>query len=262
MRVHVALCVTLLFGAATPVTPQGSQPSEASLVTRLSGPDDEVRHRAVEEARALGAAKSGRRLREALIAALEGENRIRARQRQAEKRGEPVEPHPAPEFYAAVARTVIGLHDSAAIPALIGTLGHGALVARALAEFGEQSAPLVLDVVDSTDPTMYEEVQDGLLSLRFMIETSRPLSPNTLGRIRRAVDRQLMNGAELKLVSFWRALDLAIVLNHPPLRRRVEQLATDLSAVEATGIKDIEFVEQTQKRANDLLAGVPPLPRP
>jgi hypothetical protein len=56
----------------------------------------------------------------------------------------------------------------------------------------------------------------------------------------------------------WDAVDLAIALKDPALRRIVKSLATDRNAVVARGIEDSETIEETQRLAAQRLAGVPP----
>jgi hypothetical protein len=255
----VALVATSILSAG-----QDTRTDDASLVERLSGSDRRERHLAVESIRALGAEKTSRRLRVALIDALERENAARVKRREAHDRGQFVEPPEDPEFHPAVARTVVALRDPAAIPALTGALGSGVMVAKALAEFGEEAAPAVLAVVNSSEASRHDEIDGALLTLRFMAEAAaqRPLSIGTLGRMRQAAERRLTNGKDLNITTLWWALDLAIVLKDAGLRQKVERLATDWNAVEATGIQDVELAQQTQKRAADRPAGVPPLPRP
>jgi hypothetical protein len=263
MRLRVML-VAVLLGASNLYGVQDPHIDDGTLADRLSGSDREERHEAVEAIRSLGPEKTSRRLRAALIGALERENLARVRRSQAQNRGQFVEPPEDPDFYPAVARAVVALRDPLAIPALSGALGSGVLVAKALAEFGEEAAPAVLMVVSSSDDSRHDEIDGGLLTLRLMVEGAdrRPLSTPTLGRMREAAERRLTNGTGLNITTLWWALDLAITLKDPSLRQKVERLATDWNAVEATGIKDVELGQQTQKRATDLLAGVAPLPRP
>lgn len=54
---------------------------------------------------------------------------------------------------------------------------------------------------------------------------------------------------------------LAAVLGDANLRRVLERLASEPNETFARGIDNQDVVELTQKRAADLLAGIPPKPR-
>ena len=132
---------------------------------------------------------------------------------------------------------------------------------QALAAFGEQAAPAVLGVVTSTE-SHYDEVNHGLITLRFMVEQTgaRSLSANTVDQIRRAAQQRLTGRQYFP--TLWNAMDLAVALNDPNLRRIVQSLASNRNEVVIRGVTDPELIEKTQKRAADRLAGVPALPRP
>jgi hypothetical protein len=201
-------------------------------------------------------------LRLALIAALEREGQRLVARYRARRGGEALPPLEDPEFIGAVSRAVARLRDPRAIPALAGALGTGFTVIDALAAFGELAAPAVLAVVTSPE-SMPDAVNHGLITLRFMVEAAetRPLSADTWAQIRGAAAQRLATGAGLYLTTLWRAIDLAVVLKDPALRRTVESLASDRHALVARGVTDPEDIDRTQKRAADRLAGIPPLPR-
>jgi hypothetical protein len=142
---------------------------------------------------------------------------------------------------------------------LAGALGTSPPALFALADFGEPAAQPVLDVVTSTDDASV--VMDALTSLRLMAEGvgARPLATKTLRDIRRVAEQRLTG--KQSVTTLWKAIDLAVVLKDPDLRRTVESLASDANAVVARGISDPELIRQTQMLAADRLAGVPPLPR-
>jgi hypothetical protein len=246
-------------------TELNAQANEQQLAQQLRENDVVERRYALEATRRLGVRNTDPELRTALIGALAREARVHVRRWEAGRRGEVLQPLEDPEFVNDIARVVAELRDPEAIPALTAALGSASVVPHALAGFGEQAAPLVLAVVLSAD-SWYEAVNEALIALRFMVEMSsiRPLSPGTLSEVRRAAELRLTRpgdppgtGTTLR----W-AIDLAVALDDPVLRRIVEVLATDWNAVVARGIEDAGLVDQTQKRAIDRLAGVPALPRP
>ncbi len=157
---------------------------------------------------------------------------------------------------------VSDVQDPRAIPRLARSLGLGfSSVRRTLAGLGEQAAPAVLDVLTS-ERSGPGEINDALMTLRFMVETAYAgsLSDASLERIRQATEQRLA-GVQ-RLTTLWRAIDLAIVLEDPRLRQIVESLASDPDEVIARGVEEPDLIERTQQRAADRLAGVPARPRP
>lgn len=207
---------------------------------------------AVWAAMTLGPQMTGPELRAALIALLD---RSIGLVDEARKRGEAVSV--GSEFVAHVAHAVSQLEDPQAIPVLARALGKtgSTLVPDALADFGERAAGAVLRVV--TDPEAhYETVSDGLLSLRFMVEGrgARPLSAATLSEIRGAAKQRLTGKQDAP--TLWKAIDLAVVLGDPELRRIVESIAADRGEILARGIEDSGLIEVTQKLAAGRLANL------
>lgn len=253
----VAALLTLL-----PIRQMDAQVDQRALAQRLLSDDAALRTQALKTVRSLGPLNIGPELRTALIAFLDKGNKVA---RDATGRGDPVERLLDPEFYAKVCQTVAELRDPAAIAVLAGSLGTcGWVVHREVAAFGEQAAPAVLAVVTSSQSS-YEAVNEGLIALRFMVENAdmRPLSDATVKGIRRAAEQHLIapgrpsgTGVTLR----W-AIDLAVALGDPGLRRMVESLAFDPQTVIARGITDPQLIDQTRKWATDRLAGIPPLPR-
>jgi hypothetical protein len=257
-RRSAALLATVL-ATVLHATIVGAQVDQHVIAQQLLGDNGGERHRALDVAQAIGPENTGPDLRAALIAVLERGNSMAV---EAARRQEAVAKFEDPEFIARVARVVAGLKDPRAIPALAGALGMWSpAVDDALADFGEQAAPVVLGVVTSSS-SRPSAVNSGLVTLRFMVEAAgtRPLSAGTLGEIRRAAEQRL-TGRQQSVTTLWEAIDLAVVLNDPGLRRTVEALASDPVEVIATGVTDLQLIEQTRKRAADRLAGVPPLPR-
>jgi hypothetical protein len=227
---------------------QGGQHALAQQV--LSG-NVADQSRAVWAAMALGSQATGP-LRAALITLLERNNRILD---EAAKRKVTLDRLIDPEFVAHVAHAVSQLEDPQAIPALAGALGSGSTLVRdALADFGERAAGAVVRVVTNPETRDHEAVDDGLLSLRFMVEGrgARPLSAGTLDEIRRAA-KQRLTGKQY-FTTLWKAIDLAVVLDDSELTRIVESLTTNRGEVAARGIEDPELIQDTQKLAAGRLA--------
>src|SRR6266550_944887 len=254
-RRHVVLLVLAALTGTVAIAQ--AQVDQHALARQILSTNPKDQSSALEQARALGPPNTGPELRAALIAVLDRNNRLVS---QAAQRDEAVENVVDPEFVAQVAHVVSQLGDPMAIPALAGALGTGStLVQDALADFGERAAPDVLRVV--TDPASLDEaVNDGLITLRFMVEgnETRPLSAATVSAIRRAV-KQRLTGKQY-FTTVWRAIDLAVVLKDADLRRIVESLAANRDSVAARGIDDAEFIQLTQKRAAGRLAGARPMP--
>jgi hypothetical protein len=253
------LLVTTLLATVLHATLVGAQVDQRVIAQQLLGDNGGERHRALDVAQAIGGENTGPELRAALIALLERGNRMAV---EAARRGEAFAKFEDPEFIARVARVVTGLKDPQAIPALAGALGlWSPAVDDALADFGEQAAPAVLGVVTSSS-SRPSAVNSGLVTLRFMVEAAgtRPLSASTLEEIRRVAELRV-TGRQQSITTLWEAIDLAVVLNDPGLRRTVESLASDPHEVIARGVTDLHLIKQTRQRAADRLAGVRPLPR-
>ncbi len=233
--------------------------SQAAVARQLLVEDREAKVEALVQAQRIRPDARSPELRVALIKALEQENALRRARWQASRRGETLEPI-MDDIYGSVAQEVVEMRDPRAIPALAGAVGSGMMVIRALVEFGEPAARAVLEVVDSPNTTP-QGVDGGLLALRMMVENSgiRPLSPDKWERIRRAALQHLTE--RQSTVVLWQAIDLAVVLDDPDLRRIVQLLASDRNEVIARGVTDPDLIERIQKEARERLAGVPPLPR-
>jgi hypothetical protein len=258
-RQVVLLVIALSAVALGPATVQ-AQVDQRALAQQILNGSARERSRAVEEARALGPQNTGPELRAALIAALEREGQLEAQRYHADLRGQTLEPPELPEFIFRLSGVVAELQDPAAIPALVGVLGTGSPVTNALVAFGEEAVPAILAAVRSPETTHY--VVDGaLIALRFMVEGAgpHPRSASTLNEIRSAAKQRLIGKQYFTTV--WSAIDLAVALKDPDLRRIVDSLASDRNAVVARGIEGAETIEETQRRAADRLAGVPPKPR-
>ncbi|MBA4158259.1 MAG: hypothetical protein H0X65_12385 [Gemmatimonadetes bacterium] len=250
-RALVAIVVSLacLYAASAE-----AQAGQSELTRQLLHGDRGEQLMAAEVARGIGGRNIDEKLRGALIEVLEREGRLDAQRRRGD-----IGFLDNPELIARLALVVAELRDPRAIPALAGAVHTSPPAAKALAAFGEPAAAAVLEVANSRGQTAV--VNSGLITLRLMIEGAgkRPLSPGTRQEIRQVAQRHM--SAEYSVTTLWRSIDLAVVLDDPEIRRMVELLATDRNEVIARGVTEPDLIEQTQKRARERLAGVPPLPR-
>ena len=242
-----------------------AQVNQSKLAQQIRGGDYEDRDLAVGIAAKIPPRKMNDGLRLALIAALEAEiERVDTRSREL-RAGADGEPLGNPEFVAVLSRLVVPLGDKRSIPALVGAMRFAPPASDALTAFGELAAPHVLEVV--MDPRSFRShVDTGLIALRYMIEqpsTDYPLTASTLDSIRKAARLHLLAEDPLGtgMTMRW-AIDLAIALDDPKLRRIVESLASDPAAARAREVNRPDRIKRTQQRARDRLAGIKALPRP
>lgn len=260
--IQIVFLAVATSGLLVPASLLMAQPDQRVLAGQVLSEDVEVQARALQAVAGIGRENVGPELRSALIKSLERENTTHTQHRLADQVGQKPPPLKAPEMYFEVAQAVIDLHDRAAIPALAGALGTGTSVPRALAEFGLQAVPALLDVV--TDAEKYcLNVNGGLLALRFIVEQREayPLPASLRNQIIAAARQRLATGKGLFDTTLLWAIDLAVALKDPELQRIVESISSDRNEVIARGITDPQLIEQTQKRAHDALSGVPMRPR-
>jgi hypothetical protein len=261
---------SLYLSLATLLAPQApqtdgvrQQDAQEAIVRQLASNDAAQQRRALDAVEALGQRELGDSAKAALATALQQESRRHARRYWQRRSNQALEPLPDPELIGALARTVAPLGDPRAIPAMAESMGFGFPITRALAAFGLQAAPAVLDVVMSPQSPEYA-VNDGLIALRLMVEastTSGPLTTPTMARITAAAEHHLTTKPRF-IPTVWWAIDLAAALGEPRLRAIVQEFASDPALATAMGATDPGLVEQTRKRAADRLAGIAPLPRP
>jgi hypothetical protein len=251
MRVLVLL-VAIAFVPIQQASGQ-AETDQRRIAQQLLGSDKQQRSIGLEAARVIGASNTRHELRTALIRLLEMENRVVA---ETLERGATVDTVEDPEFISALARIVADLRDPVAIPALAGALSTYSVIAP-LADFGEQAAPAVLAVVRSSKD--HYAVEDGLRSLRFMIEGPRPLSAATLREIA-LVTEQRLSGKQA-FATLWYAIDLASVLKTSRLQTILQSFASDPKVIVETGNVQPQIIRRTQQRAIDRLTGVAPPPR-
>jgi hypothetical protein len=256
-RRNCVLRVTVLLAVLMLTTRINAQVDQGQLAERLLSEDAAERRNALTAVSAIEADNMSVELREALITALERENDIASERYEAGRRGETLEPLEDPEAYLAFVPLVTRLRTPEAIPALVGALRTGLMSAQALAEFGEQAVPAVLNVVRSPENRSPAQVRNAVTALRYMIEDpTTVLTLGTLEEIRR-VTGQLLTG-EQNLTVLERAIDLAVVLGDPSLRQIVESIASDRNQLVARGIEEPERIERIQQRAAEGLRGNPP----
>jgi hypothetical protein len=254
-----ALAFLLLFAAGAE-TQTLAPVDQSELARRLLTGDVGVRAGALGRVRQIGPEKVNPQLRAALIAALERENTLVEQSRARRAAGEVVRSLGNGELVAGLAFVLSAFRDPRAIPGLAGALGSSPAAAAALADFGDPAAPAVLSVLETTTSTSVAD--DALMTLRFMAEGvgRQPLTDGTRDRIRRAAKRRLTERQE-SITTIWWAIDLAVALKDPELRRMVQSLASDRSAVVRLRNTDRDLVDRTQRVAAERLAGVLPRPR-
>jgi hypothetical protein len=250
----IVVCVSALFLSGLFFETARAQDSQGEIARQLRQGDGRERGKALVTSRSIGSRRIGPELRAALIAALEREGRLHARRRSGE-----IGRLENSELIAGLANLVVEFRDASSIPALAGSLGTAPPVIFALADFGEPAAAPIMEVLrNSQDPSVE---MDALIGLRLMVEgkSSRPLSAKSLLAMKVLAAQRL---AETHMVTtLWRAIDLAVALDDPDLRRTVESFAVDSKAAVARGITDPDLIEDTRRLAADRLRGVLPLPR-
>lgn len=256
-----ALVLTVAATVTGGVSAQGvpaAQPDQAELARHIRfGTPDELWN-AVITAEKIAPADRNAQLRSALAGALRKGLRTK---RLARDRGVSHARFDNPELQQTIAQLVAEHRDPATIPILIGWVDGNLEVRRALASFGEAAASSVLQTVDSDDATQ-ASVIGALITLRLMADRrdSSPLSARTLDRARQAA-RARLRGPAQSVVGVWMAMDLAVVLGDSELEGLVRSFATDQNAIMELGITDPDLVLKTQRRAQDLLEGIPPGPQ-
>jgi len=164
-----------------------------------------------------------------------------------------------PEFFARLTEAVIELHDPRSIDALVGVLGTGSTrTPIALADFWELAAPKVLAVAEASDNAF--QVDHALIALRCMVEHIRehPLSDETLETVANLAEQRLTDPQLLASngVILMKAIDLAVALGDPRLRKLVESIASDADAIRSRGVRGPDLVERVQRHSADRLEGI------
>jgi hypothetical protein len=238
--------------------------AQSSIPEQLLSANASERSSALEAARQIGFARASQDIRTALIKALQQEAVLHQQRDLAVRHSENVPPLDDPELLLRLAGAVAELKDPAAISALASALGSGFTVIRPLAAFGEQAVPAIV-AIESSPNSGTDAVNHALITLRFIAEQAssvHALSDRTIAELRRVAARRLLSGEGSATTTLWWAIDLAWAVQDRELRESVESLATDPNVVVTRGITDTGLIAQTQRRAADRVAGVPPLPRP
>lgn len=235
---------------------QVATPSQQDLLRMLNSDNDADRVSAVNWLSRLGPASAEPEVKSAVVAELQRNIALNA---EARRQGIGMPPLLRGEQYFVLQEVVAQLNDPSTIPVLVQALGHGGLVGY-LADYGEQAASAVLDLVTDPDSHHYP-VGDGLRVLRMMVEgrADHPLSAQTMSRIHDAAE-QLLSGPQY-FTTVWWAIDLAAVLDDASLKQKLESIATNDAEVNALGIYEPELIVRTQQLAAERLAGIPAGPR-
>lgn len=221
------------------------QVDQRALATRVLCEDDSVRQNAVMEVLALDPSEVQPELRSALVGTLEQLNRLR---REVKVEGGNLEDRVDPHFRLSVVTAVTRLRDPQTAPALVGALGHGAPVVEALASFGEPTALLVIDAVQSRESSQ-AEVNDGLAVLsRFAARDRGSALTHHLRARLSGVARNRLNGQQAP-ATLKAAIDLALALGDDPLVETVRTLASDPDQIRARGISDQGIIDHIQEFA-------------
>ncbi|HEX7087145.1 MAG TPA: hypothetical protein VF198_12320 [Vicinamibacterales bacterium] len=258
-RLFATVLVALLAASA----PRAAEsPDQRALASQLAGAEFGPKTQALSTVARMAPETVGPELRAVLIAELEREAQLVTSRYWAPRRNLPLAPLDDPEYIVKLAEVVAMLKDPQAIPALAHALGLGFVAITPLVEFGEPAVPAVLDVALSLDSSVYA-VNDALIALRMMVERQRdrPLSPGTLAAIRDAARLHLIVKQPFFETTMW-AIDLAVALDDPTLRRIVQAIAANPAEARARGALEPEDVLLVQTRANERLSGVPPIAQP
>lgn len=236
-----------------------AQVDQGQLVEQLRHEDRAARFSATQRVLDMGPDHASPPLREALITALADEGD----RYTAWRRGDA--PRPAyPEMIARMAWVAAHWEDVRAIEPLARALGTGSGAIWGLARFGEPAVEATIEAARTREGLGSTAiVTDALLALRFLAEGvgRTPLSASSRERIM-AVARERLEPKQPHASILRRAIDLAVVLDDPELRRLVEAMAADPGEVESRlEHAEPDHIERTRERAAQRLGGEPPLPR-
>lgn len=266
LSIRVLWTLSLVAASLTLQTPAlEGQADQEALARDLMSDDRGAQIRAVYRIRALDAREIETELIDALVQVAERENATRRARMEALRRGARGPEYEERDTFAGdVFEVLVQLKARETIPVLVEGMDTGSMVPRALADFGELAAPVVLDTVGAEDP-YYRHVWSGLLTLRFMMEDpgAHPLSEETLDRIRGVAKRYLDEpGDQVPDLVLRLAIDLALILDDSHLREIVELLALDMEAVKvrAPALQDEQRLDRVRRHAAERLAGEPALP--
>jgi hypothetical protein len=201
------------------------------------------------------------RIDAALLRELGRLNEVRRQRREEDRAGKPLVGDFPAEYYRDVIELVSEPTRPTAIPALTGALGTGRMVDDALAKFGAQALPPILEIARSRVGTVSEgnagdtppEIVSDALTTLSLIAPSAGLPEASRAAIA-GVARERLSGHQHPSVVI-AACKLAIATKDPGLRQRVAQLADDDAQVTALGISDVHRAQQVRLLARQALAG-------
>jgi hypothetical protein len=153
------------------------------------------------------------------------------------------------EYRGMVTQAVSQSSNSAVIPVLIGALGSGPIVSKALAKFGPAAITPLAKVARENHPDRHA-VADALHALRDILDSGAVLSREARDSVLTVAVERLTGPQHFVIVAA--ACDLAVSTSDVTLRRRVQQLAGDSAQRAAMGITDVEtsaFVQKAASRA-------------
>jgi len=246
-----ALGLVLVCSAAMPAAQE--QPiSQKELTDRITTGTRPAKDLALLSVLAIPPNRREPVLEEALVNELERLNKKRLENFRRLRAGEPTEPEgegPG-EYRLAVTQAVTESSNPNVIPVLVGALGSGIGVSRALAKFGETSVAPVAAAARAPHPDR-STPSDALRALQFVLEAGKPLSTTSRAQIL-AVANERLTGAQYFL-HVPAAIDLAIATGDSSLRRRVEQLASDPAQLRLMEITDPKQQKYVRDAANTAL---------
>jgi|GEM_PF-2430088 len=244
----ILAAVTLLTVLSGPLHAQ----LQSEIAQQLLSEDRNIRGRGLDSARRIPPQDVGPELRRALLIVLRAEN---ATMDQSTTAGRPVPGSSDPEFRSILARTVANLKHPDAIRELARAFYVGPVIARSLAEFGPAALPAVLQVVTDVN-AHYDQVNHGLLAMRYMIEASAGsgLSQSQRGQVINAAKDRLTGNEHF--TTLWKAIDLAAALGEPELLEIVRSIAADPDALQQRDITDPVVAAKTKSYAAERLAAV------
>jgi hypothetical protein len=230
---------------------------DARLAIWILDGTQSVKEGAVSHVLSIPAERRSAVLQDALIKELARLNAARFDRLARASAGQEVEPEDQEgserygEYRGQVTQAVAQLTNPAAIPALIGALGSGPLVSRALARFGAASVEPVAKaaLADHPDPSA---TADALRALEGVVSSSIVLSSPDRDRVLLAALERLTGVQHFVVVAA--ACDLAVATGDGALRNRVQQLANDTAQVTGMGITRPSAVSFVRRVAAEALA--------
>jgi len=256
----VLACVAIVLGCTLPGSAQ--QPSvrpvpDARLASWISGGTQSVKEGAVAHVLTIPPEQRSPLVQDALIKELVRLNAERFARFTRLRAGQQVTPEDVEgserfsEYRAKVTQAVSQLSTPAAIPALVGALGSGPMVSRALARFGAAAVDPLVNAARGNHPDRHATA-DALHALEGIASKPVSLSRSDRDKVLTAAVERLSGSQHFVVVAA--ACDLAVATKDPALRNRVQQLANDSSQISRMGITEPGAAAFVRKAAADALA--------